>query len=332
LDRLARRLAVLSLAAAPLAGGIAAAAPKSASTVWILTKDGKSVEGRLEAPSLWLTVDGKERSISLSNVLSVHLADPASQLESQRIDAALPAVSGKDRAVRDAAIETLADIGLPAMSPVLAKYKDSDAQQPNPLYNVFARLIPGHADAPNRTLDLVRLTDGTALRGDLMPADLKVIVDGKPETVPVSTIRRLAIRQKAVLRNLNVDSLRHCTQIEFLDTGISTTRESRVDEDAHGFVRLSFDIDGWASDPDGLKVPGPNYKTNQVDGFPFGALVAKIGATGARWFAGKHISRNNVGVGRLYLAVNDNPHWQNNIGSFRVNVRVTNAYDISDPN
>jgi hypothetical protein len=40
-----------------------------------------------------------------------------------------------------------------------------------------------------------------------------------------------------------------------------------VNVNAKGFVRLSFDMDGWASDANGL-VPGPNYKTNLVDGFP----------------------------------------------------------------
>jgi hypothetical protein len=38
-----------------------------------------------------------------------------------------------------------------------------------------------------------------------------------------------------------------------------------------------------------------------------------------------------LGEGRLYLAINDNSHWQNNIGSFRVKLRVTDAYDVGDP-
>ena len=97
---------------------------------------------------------------------------------------------------------------------------------------------------------------------------------------------------------------------------------------AKGFVRLSFDIDGWASDANGLKVPGPNYKTNLVDGFPFGAIVGRVNAAGAVILIGADFSRKGLTPGRLYLAVNDNPHWQNNIGAFRVSLQATDAYDV----
>jgi hypothetical protein len=29
--------------------------------------------------------------------------------------------------------------------------------------------------------------------------------------------------------------------------------------------------------------------------------------------------------------INDNEHWQNNIGSYRVRLRATNAYDVGEP-
>ena len=96
-------------------------------------------------------------------------------------------------------------------------------------------------------------------------------------------------------------------------------------------MRLSFDIDGWASDADGIKVPGPNYKTNLVDGYPFGSLVGKVGPAGARWLAGRRCRKTGLSAGRLYFAVNDNGHWQNNIGSFQVRLHVTDAYDLGDP-
>ena len=125
--------------------------------------------------------------------------------------------------------------------------------------------------------------------------------------------------------------MRHCTQIEFLDTGVIIGPNSHVEATAAGYVRLSFAIDGWASDPDGIKVPGPNYKTNLVDGFPFGALVGKVGVAGPRFIVGRRLDKTGLGEGRLYLAVNDNGHWQNNIGSFRVKLRVSDAYDVGDP-
>ena len=154
---------------------------------------------------------------------------------------------------------------------------------------------------------------------------------GSEMKLPLSSIRSLAVRQAIVEKSFEVHSLRHCTQIEFLDTGVVIGSNSRVEATAAGYVRLSFAIDGWASDPDGLKAPGPNYKTNLVDGFPFGALVGKVGATGPRFIVGRRLDKNGLGEGRLYLAVNDNGHWQNNIGSFRVKLRVSDAYDVSDP-
>ena len=155
--------------------------------------------------------------------------------------------------------------------------------------------------------------------------------DGKSVQISAESVRRLAFRRKTIDRAFDVQALRHCTQVEFLDTGISLSKDSKLDQSTRGFVRLSFDIDGWASDADGLKVPGPNYKTNLVDGYPFGALVGKVGASGSRWLAGQHCEKTGLSTGRLYFAVNDNPHWQNNIGGFRVKLRVTDAYDLGDP-
>ena len=139
------------------------------------------------------------------------------------------------------------------------------------------------------------------------------------------------MRQAKIEKSFDLHALRHCTQIEFLDTGVVIGPKSRVEATAAGYVRLSFAIDGWASDPDGLKVPGPNYKTNLVDGFPFGAVVGKVGVAGPRFLVGRHLDKTGLGEGHLYLAVNDNPHWQNNIGSFRVTLRVSDAYDVGDP-
>jgi len=142
-----------------------------------------------------------------------------------------------------------------------------------------------------------------------------------------SNTRRLAVRRRTVVRNFELHSLRHSTQIEYLDAALILTTASIVSGHAKGFVRLSFDIDGWASDANGITVPGPNYKTNLVDGFPFGAIVGRVNA-GAVFLFGADFSRRELTPGRLYLAVNDNSHWQNNIGAFRVSLQATDAYDV----
>ncbi len=297
----------------------------------LLLRDGKVLEGRLSAGGF--RVNGvSSRSVDGQVLLSINLGDDASPREAERITADLAAVHGSDRAARDAAVAELTDIGLPALTPVLNAYKDRDLREPDALYRLFGRLMPGYADVADRSLDLIRLKNGDAVRGQVGAESLAIQPSGGSEVkIPLSTIRSLAVRQARIEKSFELHSLRHCTQIEFLDTGVVVGPNSRVEVTAAGFVRLSFGIDGWASDPDGLKVPGPNYKTNLVDGFPFGAVVGKVGVTGSRFFVGRQLDKTGLGEGRLYLAVNDNGHWQNNIGSFRVKLRVSDAYDVSDP-
>ncbi len=336
-------------------GIVQAQKAKGGRFVRLLLRDGKVLEGRQTAGgysvrggisipysevivpykrrSGGFTVNGAtSRSLATVEQVSINVAAEASPSEAERITVALIAVQGNDRQARDAAVAELTDIGLPALTPVLNAYKDRDLREPDALYRLFGRLMPGYADEADRSLDLIRLKNGDALRGQMAGESLTIQpTGGSAMTVPVSSIRSLAIRQGVIEKTFDVHSLRHCTQIEFLDTGVIISPNSRVEVTAAGYVRLSFAIDGWASDPDGLKVPGPNYKTNLVDGFPFGALVGKISVAGPRFLVGRHLDKTGLGEGHLYFAVNDNGHWQNNIGNFRVKLRVSDAYDVGDP-
>jgi hypothetical protein len=56
-----------------------------------------------------------------------------------------PSIQGTDRAARDIAVAELTDIGLPALTPLLNAYKDRDLREPDALYRVFGRLMPGYA-------------------------------------------------------------------------------------------------------------------------------------------------------------------------------------------
>lgn len=299
--------------------------------VWVVDKDGSSAEGTLALDSLTLTVDGAVRKIPLSSVRSVHSADPASASEAERIKVGLQAVQGKEFKSAEAAVADLTEIGLPVLSPLLAAYKDTDGHEPDPLYRLFGRIVPGHADATDRTLDLVRLAGGEALRGKLSPVALKLAgAGGRTTVVPAGRLRRLAVRQPLITRTFELHSLRHCTYVSWLDSGVSVTSASHLQADSAGYVRLSFDEDGWSSDPDGIETPLPGKRKLQ-EGFRWGVVLGRIGAGGERWAAGKHVQKQGLSAGRLYFAVNDNEHWQNNVGSYRVRLRVTEAYDLGDP-
>jgi len=301
---------------------------------WLLirTVDGTLVEGQSQLSSVKLETAGKTAELKVARILSIHNAAPASEVEAGRITADLAVIQATDRKARDQAVAELAAIGLPAVTPLLKAYKDTDQHEPRPLYRLFEKLIPSYADGFDRTLSLVRLPNGEALRGKLPEGSIELrTADGGKVSLPWSTIRSLTVRQKLVRRSTPVHSIRHSTQIEYLDTGIVLTAASKVDCSARGFVRLSWDVDSWASDANGLTKPGsPAYKSNLVDGHPFGALVGRVGPNGDVFFLGKKSMKTGLPAGRLGLAINDNPHWQNNVGSFFVTLTASDAYDLGD--
>jgi hypothetical protein len=261
-----------------------------------------------------------------AQILSFHSASTASPAEAQQIAADLAVVQAdKDRAARDQAVERLTAIGLPVMTPLLNLYKDTDQHEPRPLYRLFEKIISSQADGFDRTQGLLRLANGQMLRVGAPAGSVKV----DKREIPWSEVRTLAVRQKKVSKTAEVHSIRHSTQIEYFDTGIVLGGGSQLTAAASGFTRLSWKEDGWATDPNGLTKPGsPAYKTNLVDGHPFGALLGRLGAKGATFAIGKAYGPRAPGAGRLGLAINDNRHWQNNLGTYQVKLTATDAYDV----
>jgi len=293
------------------------------STVYIQTKDGATSEAKVDVSTLKVTVDGKPRSIPFATILSVHNGEAASPAEAEKIAKGIAAIQGTDRKVRDLAVEQLTAIGIPVITPLLKTYKDTQQEEPRPLYRLFERIIPSHADTFDRELSLIRLASGESLRAKVEPFQLGPL--------NWSQIRFFAVQQKSITRRVDVHSIRHSTQIEYFDTAILFSAASKASATASGFTRLSWETDGWATDPNGLTKPGPNYKTNLVDGHPFGALVGRFGASGEIFFLGKSWTSKQAASGKLFLAINDNRHWQNNLGQYRVIIQASDAYDVGDP-
>ena len=297
---------------------------QAATTVQVFDKDGgvtREVTTALKA----IRVDGRE--IPLAQILSVHSGEAASAGETVRIGIALQILAAadqttSDRGARDAANFDLVDIGVPVMTPLLLAYKDTDQHEPRPLYRLFERIMPSHADGLDRTLSVIRLVNGTVLRGTVQAFD-----EGG---LNWANIRRLAVRQKLVSRQVEVHSILHASKIDWFDTGVGLSANSKIDSKASGFTRLSWETDGWATGPEGLQKPGPNYKTNLVDGQPFGALIGRVG-TGETFLLGTKLLKSGLPAGRLGMAINDNAHWQNNLGRYRVRLTATDAYDLGEP-
>lgn len=278
----------------------------AAQTVLVLTTEGRWLEGATPAV--------KAGDTPLAHVLSMHNGAPASAKEAEAIAAGLASL----------AIEDLTNIGLPVLTPLLNMLKDTDQHEPKPLYNLFDRIVPPGADQADRAASLWRLDNAAPKRGPWPSGEIKV----GAESIPWASIRMIAVRRKSVARNVEVHSLRHSTQIESLDTGVYLSPGSQLKLSATGYTRLSWAQDGWASGPGGLTVPGPNYKTNLTDGHPFGALLGRVTAKGQFFFLGASAAKDKLGAGRLHLAVNDNKHWQNNVGAYLVTLNATEAYDL----
>jgi hypothetical protein len=279
--------------------------------VLILTTEGNWLEGTTKLPARY------------RDALSMHNGAAASPYESDRIAKGLTALSGTDRALRDAAVEELTNLSLAALTPVLDALRDTNQQEPKPLYNLFQRLISSEADQLDRTVAWVRRTSGDSR--EAWPTGT-IRVSGKD--LDWGAVRMLAVRQKLVARRFELHALRHSTQIESLDSGVYGTAASRASLNARGFARLAFRDDSWACGPDGLSKPGGNYKTNLVDGHPFGALLGRVGEGGGWQFWGASARKTGVGGGRLRFAINDNRHWQNNLGAYTVQLTVTDAFDL----
>src|SRR5215203_2380682 len=172
-----------------------------AASDWILvrTTEGAEIEGQAS-----IAVFGNR------SVLSFHSGTAASDKEKERIAAGIAAIQGSDRGARDAAVEELTTIGVPVLSPLLAALKDTDQHEPRPLYRLFERLMPGYADGPDRTLSLLRLENGKALRVAVPAGSIELRKpDGSKTSLPWDTVRSLAVRRKFVRRTIPVHSLRH---------------------------------------------------------------------------------------------------------------------------
>jgi hypothetical protein len=293
------------------------------STVLVLSTDGRWLEGNAAL--------SKATGLPANRILSLHNGAPASASEAAKISAGLAAIQGTERAARDQAVEELTGLGLAALTPLLDAFKDTDQHEPRPLYRLFERLIPSVADSLDRSQSLFRLIGGETRRGSWPQGQLTLKVSTGNVNLAWSEIRLIAVRRKTVRREFDIHSLRHSTQIEYLDTGLRLGAASSIDVSARGFARLAFKDDSWASGPNGLSKPGGNYTTNLVDGHPFGALLGRISAQGTVFFVGQRFNKNNLLPGRLQLAVNDNRHWQNNLGSYRVSVVARDVYDLGEP-
>lgn len=300
--------------------------------VAIRTTDGELVIGEVKDAQIEFEVAGKVTKVDWQDLLSFHSAIAPSPHEQEQIDQHFPRLDSEKVPEVELAAATLTEIGLPLATLLLQSFTDDDGAQPGARYRLYRRIVPSEADEFDRTQGLIRLADGTMRRGNLVNSRLVLRTTRSEGTEPAEVvvagdkIRSLAVERESLTREVELDSRQHVTYIEWLNTGLMVTAESKVTFDATGFVRLSFDEDGWASDPEGIHDPLPGKRRLQ-QGFRWGSVLGRVGPDGERWFVGKHAERADLPAGRLYLVINENERWQNNIGSFRVVLRAERVFD-----
>ncbi len=312
------------------AGGLSLA--QTGSIVALRTTEGELLVGKTDLEAFEVAIGDRTEQIPLKDLLSFQSAAAPSAHEQQIIDAQFPLLDSKEVAEAERAAGMLNDIGLPVTTRLLQSFTDEDGIQPGARYRLYRRILPGEADQLDRGLGLIRLADGSVRRGQLATPRIPITPqapDGSPgQTVmlPLERVRSLAVQRDTLTRELALDSRQHVTYVEWLNTGLMVIPGSKVEIDATGLVRLSFDEDGWACDADGIHDPLPGKRRLQ-QGFRWGSILGRIGPEGERWLVGKHAERHDLPLGRLYLVINENERWQNNIGSFRVVIRAEKVFD-----
>ena len=152
---------------------------------------------------------------------------------------------------------------------------------------------------------------------------LRIGFDGHALSAPAGGVRRYT-------RELFVAMKRVAAEVEITAVGVDGASPPGISGESVGFS-LPTNL-GWCASGVGRCFGASRTRRLlQRSPFSYGCEDPKAGATGPRFMVGRRLDKTGLGAGRLYLAVNDNGHWQNNIGSFRVKLRVSDAYDVSDP-
>src|SRR5262245_19846854 len=93
---------------------------KLSAAQWVLirTTDGAAFEAETTLANVKLQNAAGTTVVKLDQILSVHNAIAATQLETTRIDTGFVAIQAADRKARDIAVEELTNIGLPVLTPL----------------------------------------------------------------------------------------------------------------------------------------------------------------------------------------------------------------------
>jgi hypothetical protein len=236
-----------------------------------------------------------------------------------KIDKAIQRLNSEAFKDREAAQRELIELGAVAYP---AAYRATQSLEPEVVQRARAVLKSMRAKIPAKELrlkadDYVRTLDFPVVGRIVSPAlKARTSYFGALD-LKIGELRGITWLAGSGETVLTVDSQKHGTALnQWMDTGIMVEPDVPLSVVATGEIDL-------LNDGSGQFITGPRG-TRNVGGrggqFPPGALVGKIGDTGATFLVGDRYDRTPTQEGKLYLAIIPGP-WNNQVsGSFEVKI------------
>ena len=247
-------------------------------------KDGSILIGKPTVDKIALETRFGQLQIPIQEIRSFKPGLSSQPELSEKIGDLIENLGSEDYAERERAKQGLLKLGAPVAAELRAKQNDSNVERARHIKELLAEFDKAGSDAgaSENTQNWIRpdtvvTTDFTVL-GKISPQSFNIVNQYGQLTVQLADIRtasRGIAARPEINRSLSVDS-QHLAQRGFKDSGVRVQRGDRVKLSASGTIIMT-PWGGAASTPDG----GQNFGWYRQNEIPGGALIAKVGDSGA---------------------------------------------------
>jgi hypothetical protein len=283
--------------------------------------DGSVVRVHLLQPTLEVMTRYGKLTIPVQEIRRIEFGLHLSEAAQQRIAAAVKELGAGAYKRRELAVRRLASEGVPALPALLAASKSNDLEVAR---RAETAVIEIRTKAPEeaqrlRTEDLIETVQFPVL-GQIVTPVLKAKSNyfGEVE-LRLTQLRQLRFKGAAGDKGVTVEAARFgSAPDQWMDTGYDYTGHGRL------VINASGQVDLWPQTP-GQYLTGPKgYSGNGTTGGPLpGALLGRIGESGAVFTIGESYQGQPAQRGRLFLHIVPSP-WNNaSSGAYRVQISAT---------
>jgi len=293
--------------------------------------EGSVVSVRLTVDTITVATEFGTLEIQVAKIVSFTPGLESHLAERKRISSLILQLGAKSAKLRDQAEKELAGMGL-AVKEILKTFADDkDPERKTRIGRLLQQMeqLQEEADEEGKPIPAALIAEDTVqtpnftVVGKISPEVFKVQTKFGVLTVALSDIRRAEKEVEAtpeIRRTISVAG-RNLVVVNYKRSSIRVKRGDRVTITASGSVTLPPWGNQARSGPDGAANYG-QYKT----GMPVGALVGKIGASGAEFKAGSSHKFTATRSGELYFAIAMRSNYlrgnYNFSGEYKVKIRV----------